>query len=142
MSEIILGDCLEVMKDMPDGSMDAIFADLPFYQEIQPELDAEGLNANQKKIKNYQLWNVKLRDECYRVLAEGGNIVIVNAPKYILYTVGIWLERFEFRDQVPLIRRGSLRPAWQLGFRHNIMLFLVKGDKKLKYYGATTNHDR
>ena len=27
--EILLGDCLELMKDIPDGSIDMILADLP-----------------------------------------------------------------------------------------------------------------
>lgn len=27
--EILLGDCLELMKDIPDKSIDAIIADLP-----------------------------------------------------------------------------------------------------------------
>lgn len=30
MSEVIQGDCLEVMKDIPDGSVDLILADLPY----------------------------------------------------------------------------------------------------------------
>jgi len=28
-SEVLQGDCLELMKDMPDGSVDMILADLP-----------------------------------------------------------------------------------------------------------------
>ena len=28
--EILLGDCLELMKDMPNGSIDMILADLPY----------------------------------------------------------------------------------------------------------------
>ena len=28
--EILLGDCLELMKDIPDGSIDMILADLPY----------------------------------------------------------------------------------------------------------------
>lgn len=30
MNKLILGDCLEVMADIPDGSIDAIIADLPY----------------------------------------------------------------------------------------------------------------
>lgn len=30
MIELILGDCLEVMKDMPDKSVDAVITDLPY----------------------------------------------------------------------------------------------------------------
>lgn len=37
-NEIILGDCLEVMKAIPDNSIDNIFADLP-YSETNHILD-------------------------------------------------------------------------------------------------------
>lgn len=29
-NEIYLGDCLELMKDIPDGSVDMILCDLPY----------------------------------------------------------------------------------------------------------------
>ena len=29
-SEVLQGDCLELMKDIPDGSVDMILADLPY----------------------------------------------------------------------------------------------------------------
>jgi site-specific DNA-methyltransferase (adenine-specific) len=137
------GDCLDILAKIPDESVDLIFADLPFYQDNQEELQGEhyaGMSASERKLENYTIWNAKLVLECSRVLKEGGNVILVNAPKYILMTAHIWLSKFDFRSQVPLIRRGSLRPAWMLGFQHNIMLFLVKGDKKLKWNGARVNH--
>ena len=30
MNKIMQGDCLELMKDIPDGSVDMILADLPY----------------------------------------------------------------------------------------------------------------
>ena len=143
--ELIHGDCLEEMKKIPDGSVDLIFADLPFYQKPQEEIDDiryNHLKAKEKKIVNYTIWNSKLAPECNRVLKDGGNVVLVNAPRYVLSTIHCWLEYFDIRNTVPLIRRGSLRPAWMLGFQHNFMVMLVKGDKKLIWGGATTNHDK
>lgn len=143
--KIYNADCLEILKTLPDKSVDLIFADLPFYQDWQEEIDDirfSELTAQEKKIENYKIWNKKLSDECYRVLVDGGNVVIINAPRYILATIHLWLNNFNFRSEVPLIRRGSLRPAWMLGFQHNLMVFLVKGDKKLKWNGAIKNHDK
>ena len=134
-------DCLTTMARLESNSIDTIFADLPFYQEWQDEIDSFELKGNEKKIKNYQIWNEKLSVEFYRILKDGGNLILVNAPKYIYYTVHLY-SHFTFRNDIPLLRKGSLRPAWMLGFRHNIMLLLVKGSKKLKWYGATKNHDK
>jgi site-specific DNA-methyltransferase (adenine-specific) len=134
------GDCLEVMAQIPDKSIDMIFADLPFYQEMQSF--ETNLKGKDKKIASYIEWNKKLVVEFDRVLKDGGNICLVNAPHYILQTIYLYLQKFVFRSQVPLIRRGSLRPAWLLGFQHNIMVMLCKGDKKIKWSGATKNHDK
>ena len=30
---LIHGDCLDVMKDIPDGSIDTVIADIPYYCE-------------------------------------------------------------------------------------------------------------
>jgi len=36
---LIKGDCLEVMKDIADGSIDAIICDLPFYKVVENHWD-------------------------------------------------------------------------------------------------------
>lgn len=127
------GDAVEWLSTIKDNSVDAIFFDAPFYQNGEKGKD---------KIANYRCWIEKMAKHFSRILVEGGNVIYVNAPKYILATADIFLSLFEFRSQVPLIRRGSLRPAWMLGFRHNIILFLCKGDKKLHWNGARENHDK
>jgi len=143
--ELLNGDCLELISQLQDESIDLIFADLPFYQGDQPEIadvKYDKMTKQQKKVENYNIWNSKLAVEMNRVLKNGGNIVLVNAPRYILSTIHHYLEYFDIRNTIPLIRRGSLRPAWMLGFQHNLMVFLVKGDKKLIWGGAKTNHDK
>ena len=83
-----------------------------------------------------------MADEFYRLLVSGGNVIYVNNPRYMLQTAQCFLKKFTFRSSIPLIRRGALRPAWQLGFNHNYMLMCCKGDKKVHWYGARTNHDK
>ena len=62
MTELILGDCLEKMKDIPDESVDMIFADLPFGTTDAPW---------DKKIDLVQLWR-----EYKRIIKERGAIVL------------------------------------------------------------------
>lgn len=127
------GDALEFLSTVSDATIDTIFFDAPFYQKTGKKGDKTAL---------YRNWVDAMAGQFYRVLKDGGNVVYVNAPKYILATAETMLKRFDFRSEVPLLRRGSLRPAWMLGFRHNLMLLLCKGDKKKKWCGATKNHDK
>ena len=61
---IITGDCLEVMKDMPDDSVDSIITDPPY-----------GLKFMGKKW-DYEVPSVEIWQECLRVLKPGGTALI------------------------------------------------------------------
>lgn len=52
MNEIILGDCLEVLKSLPDKSLDCVFTDPPYKQEFHGRGLAQNRH-NYLKIKNY-----------------------------------------------------------------------------------------
>jgi len=74
---VIQGDCLEVMKEIPDGSIDMVLTSPPYnlgnthhtggirhkaYDDNMPE-------------DEYQAWQIKVLDECYRVLKDDGSII-------------------------------------------------------------------
>lgn len=76
MNELILGDCLEKMKDIPDNSVDIVFTSPPYnlgnshhtgnyrhkeYDDDMPESE-------------YQEWQKDVLNECYRVLKDTGSM--------------------------------------------------------------------
>jgi len=127
-NKIIQGDCLEVLKTLPDESVDFILADYPF-------------NCQDGR-KDYFEFVKKTADEFYRVLKLNGNLLVLNNPINIFKTSSFY-HQFNYRNGIALIRKGSLRPAWMFGFQHNYALILYKGNsKKEKWNGATTNHDK
>jgi len=63
VSELLLGDCLEVMKTLPDCSVDAIVTDPPY-----------GL-AFMGKRWDYDVPSVAIWAECLRVLKPGGHLL-------------------------------------------------------------------
>ena len=67
MSNIKLmhGDCLELMKDIPDGSVDMVLTDPP-YNIAKAEWD---------KIPNYIEWCKEWLSECVRVLRDSGTLI-------------------------------------------------------------------
>ena len=48
MNEIIQGDCIDIMNDMPSDSIDMIYADPPFYSGKEYKDDRKGVTFNDK----------------------------------------------------------------------------------------------
>jgi site-specific DNA-methyltransferase (adenine-specific) len=63
VSELLLGDCLEVLRTMPDASVDAVVTDPPY-----------GL-AFMGKRWDYDVPSVEVWAECLRVLKPGGHLL-------------------------------------------------------------------
>ena len=68
-NQIIQGDCLEVMKDMPDKSVDLVLTDPPYgYSFMGKDWD--------KVVMGVKYWK-----ECLRVLKNGAFIFVMSAPR-------------------------------------------------------------
>jgi len=77
--KLILGDCLEKMRDIPSGSIDAVITDPPF---------GIGFNYSGKKEMNknpedYWKWFEPIYLEIIRVVKEGGFIAIWQSQQYL-----------------------------------------------------------
>lgn len=120
-------DCIERMKKLPDQSVDFILADYPF--------------NSQDGRKDYIAFVEETAKEFERLLKDDGNLLVLNNPSNIFKTAPFY-QGFTHRNTICLIRTGSLRPAWQLGFQHNQAILLCKGDKKTKWNGARDNHNK
>ena len=109
-NQIICGDCLEVMKGIPDGSVDMIFTSPPFKEE-----DIEG-----DYWKEYDKWFSEMNRICTKVIiiihsATKLNYLIKNYPPKRLM---IWGKGFS-----------------QYSYRFNpILLYQVNDDYKINKY--------
>lgn len=79
MIDLRLGDCLEVMKTIPDGGIDAVITDPPF---------GIGFNYSGKKEINknpndYWEWFNPIYSEILRVTKNGGFIAIWQSQQYL-----------------------------------------------------------
>lgn len=70
--ELLHGDCLELMKDIPDGSVDMILTDIPY--GVVNRSDNGLRNLNKEKADIFDLDMNKMLEEFYRV--SRGQIVI------------------------------------------------------------------
>lgn len=74
--EVIQGDCLEVMKDMPDKSVDMVLTSPPYNigKMHSNSLQFGSYDGNDMKEEDYQKWQIDFLDECFRVLKDTGSM--------------------------------------------------------------------
>lgn len=87
--KVIVGDCLEVMRVLPDSSVDAIVTDPPY-----------GLNFMGKKW-DYDVPGVEIWCECLRVLKPGGHLLAFAGTR-TQHRMAVRIEDagFEIRDMI------------------------------------------
>ena len=79
MINLMLGDCLERMKEIPSGSVDAIICDPPYGTVRNAGLDGWG---NKKTDWDVCLDHVKMLEECNRILRTNGALVLFCQDPY------------------------------------------------------------
>ena len=105
INKIIQGDCLEVMKDIPDNSIDLIITSPPYNVGMPYGTD------DRKNYQNYLEFTEKWLKECYRILINGGRIA-VNLPSSILQSSFSRMAYLSL-DYVLLMRKiGFLDREW------------------------------
>lgn len=106
LDKIIHGDCIEVLKALPDNSVDLIFADPPYNLQLQGEL----WRPNQTKVdavvddwdkfnsfEEYDNFSTQWLKECRRVLKKDGTIWVIGSYHNIfrigkiIQDLGYWL---------------------------------------------------
>lgn len=136
LDRVVNGDCLEIMSNIEDNSIDMSFADPPFnlekkytsYRDHRPAAD-------------YIDWCRKWLSEMVRVTKPTGSIFVHNVPKWLTYYASILNDIAYFRHWIawdamsnPLGK--TLLPA------HYGILFYTKRPKGYKFYEIRAPHKR
>jgi len=106
INKIHKGDCIELLKKIPDNSIDLIFADPPYNLQLNGEL----YRPNQTKVdavndawdkfeskKEYDKFTTLWLKECHRVLKNSGSIWVIGTyhnifrVDTILQNIGFWI---------------------------------------------------
>ena len=136
INKIIKGDCLELLKKIPDNSIDMTFADPPFNLKKKYNGYKDSL-----EFKEYIKWCDEWIREMVRITKPTGSIFVHNIPKWLSYYVKLLNEHVSFKHWIawyaPTSPMGkSLQPA------HYGILFYVKDSKKTKIYEIRMPHER
>lgn len=102
--EVHHGDCLEVMKSLPDNSVDAVVTDPPY-----------GLSFMGKRW-DYDVPSVEIWQEVLRVLKPGGHLLSFGGTRtYHRMVVNIEDAGFEIRDQIQWIYGSGFPKSLNVG---------------------------
>ena len=104
LNTVICGDCLEIMRDFPDNSVDSIVTDPPY-----------GISFMGKKW-DYKIPSVAVWKECLRVLKPGGHALIACGTRtQHRMAVNIEDAGFEIRDIVAWIYGSGFPKSLNIG---------------------------
>ena len=129
MSEVKLmqGDCLELMKDIHDQSVDTIITDPPY------GIDYQTFRTKREKLKNDDnlLWVKDFTEQCGRVLKKGSHIYCFTDPEYSPeFILGFRNAGFKIRNLITIPRavkgNGGSRIFQQ---QHEFCIFATLGKK-------------
>jgi len=80
LNQIYLGDVLDLLRQLPDKSMDMVYSDPDYNVGIR-----YNNTSYTRKFDEYIDWYVELTRESMRVLKDDGNIFLINYPKQNAY---------------------------------------------------------
>jgi len=118
-------DCIKVLSQIDDNSIDLIFADPPFNLN---KLYPSNINDHLKE-EEYINWQELWLTECVRVLKYGGSLYIWNLPKWNTYNSSFLNKKLKFRHWISVDIKYSLPIQGKFYPSHYSLLYYVKGEK-------------
>ncbi len=104
--QVLVGDCRELLKSLPDGAVDAVFADPPYNLQLRQELRrpnrslVDGVDDAWDQFPDLTAYDAFSREwlaECRRILKPGGTIWVMGSYHNIfrlgsiLQDLGYWI---------------------------------------------------
>ena len=121
--KLLLGDCLDKLKELEDNSIDSIVTDPPY-----------GLSFMGKQW-DYDVPSQEIWEECMRVLKPGGHLLsFAGSRTYHRMAVRIEDAGFEIRDQIMWVYGSGFPKSRNIG--KDIEKIKVGGIKNLKQVGT------
>lgn len=118
-------DCMDLLRAMPDESVDVCFADPPFnLDKLYPSQIDDNLKEHQ-----YIEWCYAWLEECVRVLKTGGSLLVWNLPKWNVLIASFLMRRLTFRDWIAVDLKYHLPIKGRLYPSHYSLLYFCKGER-------------
>jgi len=130
-NKVYLGDCIEIMKGLPNNSIDLVFADPPFNIGLKYD------NYNDKRSYNdYYEWSEQWIKETHRILKNNGSIYIAIGDEFAA-EVKIILQKagFYFRNWIVWYYTFGQNQRKKFNRSHTHILYFTKDKEKVIFNG-------
>ncbi len=120
-SQILNGDCLDLLKNIPDSSVDFCFADPPYNLSKKYDTWYDNLEFDE-----YFNWCDKWIDELMRVLKPGRYLALLNIPLLSIRYYSHLIKNYTFIDWI--VWESLSMPVRMIMPSHYTILVFSKGD--------------
>ena len=135
VNKVVQGDCLEVMREIPDDSVDVTFADPPF--NLKKKYNSY---YDKHEVKEYLSWCEEWLGEMVRITKPTGSIFVHNIPKWLIPFGSYLNEVAIFRHWIAWDAMGPPLGKTLLPNHYGI-LYYVKSEE-FKFYDVRMLHKR
>ena len=136
LNNILLGDAIEIMRQIPDNYVDMSFADSPFNLKKQ-----YNSYRDNKTVEEYLSWSRLWLKELVRITKPSGSIFVHNIPRWLIKFANYLDEIAYFRHWIVWDAMGSPLGKTLLPSHYGI-LWYTKSPKGFKFYDIRSPHKR
>jgi len=135
VNQVIEGDAVRIMRQIPDNSIDMTFADPPFnlkksYEQYEDD----------KEVRDYLSWCNEWLYEMVRITKPTGSIFVHNIPKWLTYYACYLNEIAHFKHWIAWDAMGAPLGKTLLPNHYGILWYVKSRD--FKFYDVRAPHRR
>jgi len=133
LNKVYLGDCIDIMNQLPKSSIDLIFADPPFNIGLKYDTYKDDLSYQE-----YYSWSKKWISKCYRILKTSGSIYIAIGDEFAA-EINLILKKtgFYFRNWIIWYYTFGQNQRKKFNRSHTHILYFTKHKEKFTFNADT-----
>ena len=144
------GDCLELMKDIPNGSVDIIITSPPYnlgntHHTGGKRFKPYGKYNDDMKELDYQAWQVEVLNECFRILKDDGSLLYNHKnriSKGVQITPYQWILKTDFIVKQEIVWQNGSQNFDKIRFYpFTERIYWLAKSPKTKLFNAINHHD-
>ena len=148
--DLIQGDCLELMKGIPDGSVDLIITSPPYnlgntHHTGNKRFKPYGKYDDDMKELDYQAWQVEVLNECFRILKDDGSMLYNHKnriSKGVQITPYQWILKTDFIVKQEIVWQNGSQNFDKIRFYpFTERVYWLAKSPKTKLFNTINHHD-